>query len=182
MSKNYFQISENTKKLKFKLITASSIALFVGLTDKMPTKITWLGLDLSNAGNPAILTWFIFGATAFLFFNYGVMTAMEVWRDYCIPLRIKSKCKNLTGDTIGLNSEECAMHQEECAGSPLEEQRGTVESELRDIQRKHTEISSKVQKNYLNLHSVVNIIFDIVIPLIFAIASLCCLYQTIYQQ
>ena len=95
MNKQYFSFNDEARKLKSKLLILSGVALFIGLTEALPKKLTLIGLDLSN--NQEILGWFIFFITLILLFNYAVVAVLGL-TEYYLPSLIKKETDKLMSE------------------------------------------------------------------------------------
>ena len=176
MSKQYFSFSDEARKLKSKFLVLSGVALFIGLTEALPKKLTLIGLDLSN--NQEILGWFILFITLILLFNYGVIAVLELI-EYFLPSLIKKKTDKTTGDTLGLTPKECIQSQEEQEFHDNNSDIGTPEQELENINRKNTKIIYDYKNTYIKTHDLVVIMFELIAPLIFSFISISYLYRYI---
>ena len=176
MNKQYFSFNDEARKLKSKLLILSGVALFIGLTEALPKKLTLIGLDLSN--NQEILGWFIFFITLILLFNYAVVAVLGL-TEYYLPSLIKKETDKSTGDTLGLTPDECMQSQEEQEFYDNNSNIGTPEQELKDISRKNTKIIYGYKNTFIKTHNVVVIIFEFIAPLVFSIISISYLYKYI---
>jgi hypothetical protein len=176
MNQQYFSLNEEARKIKSKLLILSGVALFVGLTEALPKKLTLIGLDLSN--NQKVLGWFIFFIALILLFNYVVVSVLGLTEHY-LPSLIKKETDKSTGDTLGLTSEECMQSQEE---QELHDDNGNIgapEQELKDINIKNEIIIYNYKESYIKLHDIVIIIVELIIPFVFSIVGMSYLYQYI---
>ena len=89
---------ENTLKLKTKTIIFSGIALFIGLTEAIPTKLALIGLNFEK--NSDILGWFLFIITIFIFLNFLLVAILDI-RKYFQDSFLKKSINSITGDTMG---------------------------------------------------------------------------------
>jgi len=164
MKDQYFVFSDKTKKIRSKYIILSGVSLFIGLTEALPKKFSLIGLDLSN--NQEVLGWFIFFINLILLFNFVVVASLELIEHY-LPLLIKKETYETTGDTLGLNIEECIQHQASNDGEG--DRIGTPEQELKDISGKNTTIADNYKNLYVKIHDITVLIFEYIFPVVFSL-------------
>ena len=164
---------ETTQKLKTKVVLFSGVSLFIGLTETLPTKLSLIGLDLTN--NPKTLGWFLFGITAILFINFLVLVILDCIKYFKSNI-LSIKGKNLTGDTVGLTYSEIGEEYEKMADYDQEEKQGTLGEEADDIHRKLKVLEEDFDKRHLDYSNIVELFFNIFSPIVFAIVGLRHLY------
>ncbi len=164
MKDQYFVFSDKTKKIRSKYIILSGVSLFVGLTETLPKKFSLVGLDLSE--NQEVLGWFIFFVTLILFLNFIALATLE-FIEYYLPSLIKKKTDNTTGNTLGLTSEECI--QSHGGNYEQDENIGTPEQELKDINRENTNITYSYKKLYVRIHNLTVLICEFIFPIVFSL-------------
>lgn len=155
-----FKISENTQKVKTKVLGLSGICLFIGLTKTLPEKVEMLGLDLSNA--PDITGWFLLAITLYFLLKFLASAILEIV-NYHLPEIIGIKTKNTTGNIIGLTLDECFKSYENHENLNNAEM-GTVHGEQQDIQEKNQNIAIKIRKNFVFLNNIYTYAINILLP------------------
>lgn len=163
-----FNLSDDVRKIKTKLLVLSGVALFISLTEALPQKVAILGLDLSK--NATMAGWFILVITAYYLISFLIFSLIEITKHY-LPDIISKRTANTTGDTIGLTAEECLQ--------PVEEpdfEKGSTSSELQEIKHKNQMISDRYQGCLSSFSSVMKFTFDFVVPIVFSFTSLGYLY------
>ena len=163
-------LSEDTLKLKTKVLIFSGVSLFIGLTKVLPTKLSLIGLNFEQ--NERVVGWF-------LFINFILVASLNIAKYFKNHL-IKRKSKTLTGDTIGLTYAEIGQEYDRQQGH-YEEQRGTLSNEADDIQRKIKALEDKFDKNHITFNNIIEILFNFITPIILAIISIKYLYCFLIQ-
>ena len=174
MNKSYFSYSEKTQKLKSKLLVLSAISLFIGLTQSLPTKVSVIGLDLTD--NEAVLAWFIFGITFILFLHFLSLAIIEI-ANYYAPSLLRTKIENTTGNTIGLTMGDFESAQAEAEYSEQQHEQGTQTAELRDIGENITKIQTKFTRRNLRVFNGVSLLMEFILPVGLAVLGLFYLIQ-----
>ena len=172
MSRQYFSFSDGIRKLKSKSLFLSVIALFIGLTETLPNKLVLIGLDLSNSQE--ILGWFIFFIALIFLLNYIALAILELIGHF-LPSLIIMEMGKATGDTLGLTAEECLQPQED-QDFYDNNSIGTSIQELKDINRKNTELFYCYKSTYIKVHDFYVIVFGLAIPMVFSIVGIYYLY------
>lgn len=170
-------LSEDTLKLKTKVMIFAGVSLFMGLTKVLPTKLSLIGLNFEQ--NEKILGWFLLSITTFLFINFLIIATLNILK-YFKNYFIKRKAKTLTGDTIGLTYDEIGQeydNQYEYNDIP----KGSLSDEADDIKRKVKIIEDKFDINHINFNNIIEILFNFIIPSILAIISIKYLYCFLVQ-
>jgi hypothetical protein len=170
MRSQKFSFNDEILKQKWMLLKLSGVALFIGLTEALPTNIKIIGLDLTN--NKDILGWFIFYIALFLLFKYIIKSVLQIIESF-LPSLIKMKTDKTTGDTIGLSQNECIQAQgEEDEHNNI----GTVMGELEEINTKNENIVLHNKHKFIIAHNIVVITSDFIAPIVFSIISMFYLY------
>lgn len=162
-----FNLSDDVKKIKTKVLILSSVSLFIALTQALPKKVEIIGLDLSK--NETMAGWFILAVTAYFLVSFLIASIIELIQ-YYLPSIISRKTANTTGDTIGLTVEECYPHYEEDTDI------GTTSGELKEIDVKNKKITSQYKSCFIKLSNAVKLTTEFVFPIIFSFVSLRYLY------
>lgn len=170
-------LSEDTLKLKTKVLIFSGVSLFIGLTKVLPTKLSLIGLNFEQ--NERVVGWFLLIITIFLFINFILVASLNIAKYFKNHL-IKRKSKTLTGDTIGLTYAEIGQEYDRQQGH-YEEQRGTLSNEADDIQRKIKALEDKFDKNHITFNNIIEMLFNFITPIILAIISIKYLYCFLIQ-
>ncbi len=174
--------TESTLKLKTKVLLFSGVSLFIGLTKALPTKLSLIGLDFEHT--PKILGWFLFVMTMVLFINFVLMLFLDL-RKYHKKNIIKSKSKNLTGDTIGFTLEDIDeeyKRQEFLYGEMTDDdRRGTISDELEDIRKKIKALEEEFDIKQLSMHYKVELLFNGALPINLAIGGMIYLFCFLVQ-
>jgi len=163
-----FNLSDDLKKIKTKLLVLSGISLFISLTKALPQKVEILGLDLSK--NETMVGWFVLAVTLYFLLNFLIFSLIEVTQ-YYLPTLIGRKTANTTGDTIGLTAEECFPHHEE-----NDPDIGTVSGELNEINLKNQKITYIYKRNFIMFSNMVKLSSEFAFPIIFGCVSVSYLY------
>ncbi len=174
--------ADTTLKLKTKVLLFSGASLFIGLTEALPTKLSLIGLDFEHT--PKILGWFLFAITAVLFINFVLMLVLDLRKHHKKSI-IKSKSKNLTGDTIGLTLEdidkEYSRQEEYYEYMTDDDRRGTISDELDDIRQKIKALEKEFDIKQLNIHYKIELFFNGALPINLAIAGIIFLFCFLVQ-
>jgi hypothetical protein len=163
-----FNLSDDSKKIKTKVLVLSGVSLFIALSQALPKKVAILGLDLSN--NETMAGWFVFTITAYFLTSFIVFSIIEIVQ-YYLPTLIGRKTANTTGDTIGLTADECFPDHQ---GDDFDI--GTTSGEIKEINSKNKKITYKYKSNFVKFYNVVKLSTEIIFPIIFGIISLRYLY------
>ncbi len=161
-----FDLNNDLKKIKTKVLVMSGISLFISLTRALPQKVAILGLDLSK--NETMAGWFVLAVTAYFLMNFIIFSIVEIIK-YYLPDLIGCKTKNTRGDTIGLTAEECYPDHE---NEYYDSERGTTSGEINDIERKNQFITYKYNSNFVKFSNAVKLTIDFVFPIVFSLMSL----------
>ena len=161
-----FDLNDDLKKIKTKVLVMSGISLFIALTQALPQKVAILGLDLSK--NETMAGWFILAITAYFLISFMVFSIIEIIQ-YYLPTLIGRKTAKTTGDTIGLTADECFPDHEHQYD---DEDAGTTSGEMNDIKRKNQEITYKYKSNFVRVSNLVKLTTDFVFPIVFSFISL----------
>ncbi len=162
-------LSEETKKIKTKVLIFGGVSLFIGITQKLPTKFPLIEFDFN--GIEKILGWFILVITVFLLIHFVTLAVLNIW-NYHKNYFISKDAKNLTGDTLNMNYNEI---EQECnkqlnsSDVSSESQIGTLSGEMDDIKRKIKDLTDKFDKKHITFSNIIEIIFNLVFPFILAI-------------
>jgi hypothetical protein len=162
-----FNLSDDVKKLKTKVLMLSGVSLFIALTQALPQKVAIIGLDLSR--NETMAGWFILAVTTYFLVSFLISSAIEIIK-YYLPSLITRQTVNTTGDTIGLTVEECYPNDEEDTDI------GTTSGELKEIDAKNKRITYKYKSYFIRFSNAVKLITEFVFPIIFSFVSLGYLY------
>lgn len=163
-----FNLSDDLKKIKTKLLVLSGVSLFISLTKALPQKVAILGLDLSK--NETMAGWFVFAVTLYFLLIFLIFSLIEVIQ-YYLPTLIGRKTANTTGDTIGLTAEECFPDHAE-----NDTDIGTVSGELEEINLKNQKITYKYKRNFIKFSNMVKLSSEFAFPIIFGCVSVSYLY------
>lgn len=165
--------TEETLKLKTKVLLFSGVSLFVGLTKTLPTKLALIGMDFEKSGK--ILGWFLIAITVYLLIHFVVMLYLDL-RKFHKKNIIKAKGKNVTGDTIGFTEEDIAeeyARQEELYKDMTDDaRRGSLGDELDDIRRKIKALEEKFDAKQVTLQYKIELFFNGALPINLAIAGI----------
>jgi hypothetical protein len=168
------KLSEEAQKNKSKLLLVSSVSLFVGITQSLPTKVAIIGLDLSS--NPKVLGWFILLISLYFFLKFLASTILDII-EYHLPELINKKAQNTTGEILGLTAHECYEAQYERYEQYATEDIGTPQGELSDIRLKNQAINLGYNKSFIKLRNVTTYTVDIVMPFALWVAGTIYLYR-----
>ena len=161
-----FDLNDDLKKTKVKVLVMSGISLFIALTQALPQKVAILGLDLSK--NETMAGWFVLAVTIYFLISFIVFSVIQIIQ-YYLPAFIGYKTAKTTGDTIGLTAEECyPEHENEYYDSDT----GTTSGEINDINRKNKIITYKYKRNFIRFSNLVKLMTDFVFPIVFGVISL----------
>ena len=171
-----FDLNDDLKKIKTKVLVMSGISLFIALTQALPQKVAILGLDLSK--NETMAGWFVLAVTAYFLVSFMISSIIEIIQ-YYLPTLIGRKTAKTTGDVIGLTEDECfPEHEQEYFDSDA----GTTSGEVNDIRRKNQEITYKYKSNFVRASNLVKLITDFVFPIVLSVISLVLLYCFLINQ
>lgn len=168
--------TESTLKLKTKVYIFSGLSLFIGLTKVLPTKLTFIGLNLEH--NNKLLGWFLFIITLYFFIYFILMAGLDIFKFFKKHI-INKKAKNFTGDTIGLTYDEIGQEydREEYHDINQEDhQIGTLSSEADDIHRKIKSLEDRFNSIHFNIYNSIEIIFNGLFPTILSFLGIVYLY------
>ncbi|MBQ4810114.1 hypothetical protein J8M20_02150 [Pseudoalteromonas luteoviolacea] len=165
-----FNLNDDLKKIKTKVLVMSGVSLFIALTQALPQKVAILGLDLSK--NETMAGWFVLAVTAYFLISFLIYSTIEVI-EYYLPSLIGRKTANTTGDIIGLTADECYPDHE---NEYYDEDAGTPNGEMNDIKRKNKEITYKYESNFVRASNFVNLTMGLIFPIVFSLISLTLLY------
>lgn len=166
-----FNLNNDLKKVKTKVLAMSGVSLFIALTRALPQKVAILGLDLSK--NETMAGWFVLAVTTYLLINFSISSIIEII-EYYLPTLIGRKTANTTGDIIGLTADECFSDHEH---EDYDQDVGTVRGEIKDINRKNKEITYKYKNNFVRASNLVKLTMDFLFPIVFSFISLKLLYS-----
>ncbi|TYL48975.1 hypothetical protein FXV75_14220 [Marinomonas sp. IMCC 4694] len=155
--------------MKSKLLVLSGISLFVALTQALPQKVAILGLDLSK--NETMAGWFILAISSYFLISFIIFSALEIIQ-YYIPDLISKKTSKTTGDTIGLEIEECYSESE--SDDP---DVGTPSGDAKEINAKNQKITYQYKNNFIMFSNLVKLVTEFAFPIVFGVISLYLLYQ-----
>ena len=161
-----FNLNDDLKKTKTKVLVMSGVSLFIALTQALPQKVAILGLDLSK--NETMAGWFILAVTTYFLISFIISSIIEII-EYYLPTLIGRKTANTTGDVIGLTADECFPEHEH---DYYDQDAGTTSGEINDIKRKNQEITYKYKRNFVRVSNLVKLISDFVFPIVFSFISL----------
>ena len=165
-----FDLNDDLKKIKTKVLAMSGISLFIALTQALPQKVAILGLDLSK--NETMAGWFVLAVTAYFLVSFIISSIIEIIQYYLKNL-IGRKTAKTTGDVIGLTEDErFPEHEQEYYDSDA----GTTSGEVNDIRRKNQKITSKYESNFVMASNLVKLTTDFIFPIILSVTSLVLLY------
>lgn len=164
-------LSDDLKKIKSKLLVLSGISLFVALTQALPQKVAILGLDLSK--NETMAGWFILAISSYFLISFIVFSALEIIQ-YYIPDLISKKTSKTTGDTIGLEIEEC-YSESESESDDLDV--GTPSGDAKEINAKNQKITYQYKNNFTMFSNLVKLVTEFAFPIVFGVISLYLLYH-----
>ncbi len=95
--------------------------------------------------------------------------------EYYLPSLIKNETDKVTGNTLGLTSEECTQpNGDDCF---KHENIGTLAQELKDINRKNITITYNYKNLYIKTHDFIVIMFEFFSPVILSIFGIYYLYD-----
>ena len=171
-------LSETTLKLKTKVVLFSGASLFIGLTKALPTKLSLIGLNLTNS--PKILGWFILGITIVLFINFLILLALDC-SNYFKQYIISIKAVKLTGDIVGLTSNEIVEEYKRTEENNQNERQGTLREEAEDITRKIKALEDSFDKKHLSFTNLIELFFNAVIPIVLTLVGVSYLYCFLNQ-
>jgi len=169
-------LSEETLKLKTKVLIFSGISLFIGLTEVLPTKLSLIGLNFEHSEKT--LGWFLLAITSFLFVNFIIIAILNIIK-YFKSNFISRKAKTLTGDTIGLSYVEIGEEYDkniEYNNTYNEDKRCTLGDEADDIKRKIKILEDKFDKKHITIYNIIEISFNFITPVVLAIIGIKYLY------
>lgn len=171
-------LSETTLKLKTKVLLLSGVSLFIGLTKTLPTKLSLIGLNLTNS--PKTLGWFLLGITIVLFIYFLILLTLDYLNYFKINI-LSIKGKKLTGDTVGLTPKEINEEHKRTEENNQDERQGTLGEEAEDIRRKFRVLEDDFDKKHLSFTNLIEFFFNAVIPLVLALVGLSYLYCFLNQ-
>ncbi|MBB1364629.1 hypothetical protein H5125_21025 [Shewanella sp. SR44-4] len=171
-----FDLNDDLKKIKTKVLVMSGISLFIALTQALPQKVAILGLDLSK--NETMAGWFVLAVTAYFLINFIILSIIEIIQ-YYLPTWIGRKTAKTTGNVIGLTEDECFPAHEHEYPDP---DAGTTSGEVNDIRRQNQEITYKYKTTFIRVSNLVKLITDFVFPIFFSVISLGLLYCFLKHQ
>jgi hypothetical protein len=163
-----FNLSEDVKKVKTKVLVLSGVSLFIALTQALPKKVAIIGLDLSK--NETMAGWFVLAVTAYFLVSFLISSTIEIIQ-YYLPSLISRQTANTTGDTIGLIVEECCPDRGE-EDSDI----GTTSGELKEIDAKNKRITYKYKSYFIKFSNAVKLLTEFAFPIIFSFVSIGYLY------
>jgi len=70
-------LSEDTKKIRRNLLIASSLCIFISITNHLPSSFALWGAKL-DANQQPIVGWFIFSITAYLYLHFFASAGVEI--------------------------------------------------------------------------------------------------------
>ncbi len=176
MEKQLLSFSEDVRRLKSKLVVFSSISLFIGLTEALPSKLTLIGLDFS--GNQKILGWFIFCATLLFLLTFLVSAGLEIFGSYLTDM-IKWKTSRTTGEILGFSEKDISDEYEKRGAN--DSRRGDLSGEQENINWQNDIITSDYKRNFTRVKSWATIVTNCFAPVIFSSVGLCFLYRYLMQ-
>lgn len=166
-----FELNDDLKKVKTKVLVMSGISLFISLTQALPQKVAILGLDLSK--NETMAGWFVLAVTVYFLISLIAGSILDV-AHYYLPSFIGRKTAKTTGNTIGLTADEChPEHEQQWYDN---QGAGTTSGEMNDIREKNREITHKYENNFVRVFNVVKLVTDLVLPIVFGVISIGLLY------
>ena len=167
-------LSEDTLKLKTKVLVFAGVSLFIGLTKVLPTKLSLIGLNFNQ--NEKVVGWFLLVITISLFINFIIIASLNIIKYFKYHL-IQRKARTLTGNTIGLTYDEIGKAYDSQHEYYDEEQGGSLSDEADDIKRKIKTLEDKFDKNHISFNNIIEILFNFLLPIILAIISIKYLYS-----
>jgi len=172
-------LTETTLKLKPKVITFAGVSLFIGITQSLPTKISLLGLDLTN--NPKALGWFILVMTMVLFIQFLVAVTLDCvmhFKDSIVDIKVKdlkSADLSMTHKDINETYDSGVAHG---LVKHLQDQKEvSTSSEEDDLERQEIGLRTRFDKKHLTIRALVEFLFDVVLPVFLAGFGLIYLYS-----
>ncbi|MCF6244126.1 MAG: hypothetical protein L3J43_03760 [Sulfurovum sp.] len=163
--------SEQTLKLKTKLITFSSISLFIGMTKILPHEFKLIGIELPK--DDKTLGWFILVITIVLFLHFLLSALLEIL-DYKSKDIIGYKTKNIRSELSGLTLKEIDEMREDAIdyGDTIGD-----ENETDSIHNQSMKIEKSFIRSLLVTKTRLTFIFEFVLPWVFSVISICFLYH-----
>jgi ABC-type multidrug transport system fused ATPase/permease subunit len=168
-------LRDETLKLKTKVILFSGTSLFVGLTKVLPTKLALIGLNFKDNGKT--MGWFLLTITLILFLNFiilGILDIIKYYQNYLLG----KKEEQFTGDTLGLTYKE--IHQEDYKQefyNNKNENIGSFQNEIDNLNKKTKILRNNFDKKLFFIYNLIELIFNIGIPIILACFGLIYLYH-----
>lgn len=163
-----FNLSDDSKKTKTKVLVLSGISLFIALSQALPKKVAILGLDLSN--NETMAGWFVLAITVYFLATFIISSIIDIIQ-YYLPTLIGRKTANTTGDTIGLTANECFRdHQSD------DYDIGTLSGEIKEISIKNKKIIYIYKSNFIKFSNAVKLFMDFIFPIVLSLVSVRYLY------
>ena len=160
--------SETTSKLRTRVITLSSVSLFIGLTEKIPNDFTIIGLKLSETDKT--LGWFILVATVVIFLYFLMRSYLEI-EAYNAKEIIQNKTKDTQCEITGFTEEE---HHENYYQSQKNEE---YTNDMDSINEQNRIIKANFITNHIMLKKWIIYIFEFVLPVILAMIGMFYLFD-----
>ena len=172
-------LTDTTLKLKPKLITFAGVSLFIGITQSLPTKISLLGLDLTN--NPKALGWFILVMTMVLFIQFLVAVTLDCvmyFKDSIVAIKVKDlKSANLSMRHNDINETYESEVNHGYVKHLQDQKEVSTSSEARDLKRQEIELRARFDKKHITINAIVEFLFNVVLPVVLAGFGLIYLYS-----
>ncbi len=160
--------SEQTLKLRTKLVLLSSVSLFIGITEVIPHNFTVIGLKLSE--HDKTLGWFIFIAT-FIMLVYFFMNSILELQEYNFEEIVQKKTKNIKGEFGGATIEDYYWKSENQIEYE-EAQRKETWDDIDSINEQSRLIKNHSIKSIINMKKWISFIFEFALPILLAFTSL----------
>ncbi len=148
----------------------------------MPTKLSLIGLSFNN--NEKIFGWFLIVITIFLLINFLVILSLDLMQYFKNNL-INNKARKFTGETLGMTYDEIGKEYERQDKLNQEqrgdERTGSLGDEADDIKKQIKELENSFDKKHLTFQNIVELFFNVIVPIIVAILGLKYLYCFLLQ-
>lgn len=167
-------LSDESQKTKAKMLVFSGVALFVALTQTLPSKVAILGMDLSQ--NEEVTGWFILAVSLYFFVRFMLLSLVETLQ-YYLPSLISNRTSKTIGNTIGLTAEECDPPFDESEYEP-----GTTHGERFEIDRKNERITYRYKSGFVKVANAITWLLELVFPAMISAVSVYCLWSFLISR
>lgn len=175
MSQKIF--SEQTTKLKTKVLIFGGVSLFIGISKVVPTKVSLIGMNLE--GKEYFFVWFLFLITLYLLIHFLILAILDMVKFFKKDI-VSKKARNFTGDTLGMTYDEIDQEYEirkEFDSEYYEDKNdGSLNSEAADINRQIKLLEEKFDAIHLSFYNSIEIVTSGFIPFLIGIVGLKYLY------